>query len=252
MLTVSRDTVSIPLVKQQWTLDQLGSHVARALSEGYEPAESGRVRAVPDRRTIRYYTTLGLVDRPSEMRGRTAYYGRRHLLQLVAIKRLQGEGQSLAEVQAHIAGLDDRSLEEIAAVPETTQLAAVEAAGGGALAERTQDASALVTGRAASFWAARPPVAPPSVEARKPEAPRVPAPDKSAEALRAVGLGEGVSLLLPGGPELQAEELEALARAAAPLLAELNRLGVLHGGERGPAGRPNDGHGAQGPSRSTL
>jgi len=244
MLTVSRDSVSIPSVKQQWTLDQLGSLVAQALSQGYEPAESGRVRAVPDRRTIRYYTTLGLVDRPSEMRGRTAYYGRRHLLQLVAIKRLQGEGHSLAEAQVRLAGLDDASLEELAAVPETTQLAAVEAAGGGALAERAQDVSELVTGRAASFWAARPPVA--EVE---PEAPQGPA----AEALRAVGLGGGVSLLLPGGPELAANELAALARAAAPLLAELDRMGVLHGGERGPAGRPEDGHGArQGPDRSAT
>jgi DNA-binding transcriptional MerR regulator len=240
MLTVSCDSVSIASVKQQWKLDQLGSLVAHALSQGYEPAQSGRVRAVPDRRTIRYYTTLGLVDRPSEMRGRTAYYGRRHLLQLVAIKRLQGQGQSLREVQAHLAGLNDAALEEIAALPE---LAAVEAARGGALAERTQDVSELVTGRAASFWAARPPVA-----EVKPEAPRGPA----AEALRAIGLGEGVSLLLPGGPELAANELAALARAAAPLLAELDRMGVLHGGERGPAGRPNDGHGAAGPDRSAT
>jgi len=237
---VSCDSVSIPFVKQQWTLDQLGSHVARALSEGYEPAQSGRVRAVPDRRTIRYYTTLGLVDRPSEMRGRTAYYGRRHLLQLVAIKRLQGEGHSLAEAQARLAGLDNSSLEELAALPD---LAEVEADRGGALAARTQDVSELVTGRAASFWAARPPVAEVT-----PEAPRGP----SAEALRAIGLGEGVSLLLPGGPELAANELAALARAAAPLLAELNRMGVLHGAERGPAGRPRDGHGAQGPDRSAT
>lgn len=244
MLTVSRYSVSIPSVKQQWTLDQLGSLVAQALSQGYEPAESGRVRAVPDRRTIRYYTTLGLVDRPSEMRGRTAYYGRRHLLQLVAIKRLQAEGLTLREVQAHLAGLDDSSLAEIAALPEEPQLAAVEAARGGALAERAQDVPELVTGRAASFWAARPPVA-----EVKPEAPRGPA----AEALRAIGLGEGVSLLLPGGPELQANELAALARAAAPLLAELDRMGVLHGGERGPAGRPQSGHGAEeGPDRSAT
>lgn len=244
---MSCDSVSIAVVKQQWTLDQLGSHVARALSEGYEPAESGRVRAVPDRRTIRYYTTLGLVDRPSELRGRTAYYDRRHLLQLVAIKRLQGAGHSLREVQTRLAGLDDGVLEEIAAVPETARLASIEVRGG-ALADRTPEASELAPVRAegrAAFWAARPPVAEPAPVA---EAPVV---GPSAESLRAIGLGAGVSLLLPGGPELQAADLEALARAAEPLLAELNRMGVLQGGERGPAGRPRDGHGAtEDPDRS--
>ena len=72
-----------------WTIDELGAVVALALSVDYAGQANGRVREVPDRRTIRYYTTLGLIDRPARMRGRTALYGRRHLLQLVAIKRLQ-------------------------------------------------------------------------------------------------------------------------------------------------------------------
>ncbi len=75
---------------------------------------NGRVRDVPDRRTIRYYTTLGLIDRPAEMRGRTALYGRRHLLQLVAIKKLQARGQSLAEIQQALAGLTDKALGRVA------------------------------------------------------------------------------------------------------------------------------------------
>src|SRR5262245_45243958 len=75
-----------------WTIDELGAQVALALSVDYEGPHNSRIREVPDRRTIRYYTTLGLIDRPAEMRGRTALYGRRHLLQLVAIKRLQARG----------------------------------------------------------------------------------------------------------------------------------------------------------------
>ena len=65
---------------------ELGTLVARALSVDYPGQSNGQVRDVPDRRTIRYYTTLGLLDRPAEMRGRTALYGQRHLLQLVAVE----------------------------------------------------------------------------------------------------------------------------------------------------------------------
>src|SRR5260370_36950196 len=97
-----------------WTIEELGAEVARMLSGGTVGQPNGRTREVPDQRTIRYYTTLGLIDRPAEMRGRTALYGTKHLLQLVAIKRLQAEGLSLAEVQARLAGATPRSLRAIA------------------------------------------------------------------------------------------------------------------------------------------
>src|SRR5579872_4529428 len=100
-----------------WTLDELCSQVALALAVDYTGANNGRVRDVPDRRTIRYYTTLGLIDRPAAMRGRTALYGRRHLLQLSAIKRLQARGLALADVQARLLGLTPAALEELAALP---------------------------------------------------------------------------------------------------------------------------------------
>src|ERR1700722_789699 len=91
----------------RWTIDALGEAVTAALADGYDGPPNGRVRDVPDRRTIRYYTTLGLLDRPAEMKGRTALYGRRHLLQLVAIKQLQARGRSLAEVQQALLGQPD-------------------------------------------------------------------------------------------------------------------------------------------------
>src|SRR4051812_2515295 len=100
-----------------WTIEELGAEVALALSVGYEGAPNDRVRDIPDRRTIRYYTTLGLVDRPGEMRGRTALYGQRHLWQLVSIKRLQARGLSLAEVQRRLVGLPDTALEGLARLP---------------------------------------------------------------------------------------------------------------------------------------
>src|SRR3954447_1502268 len=98
----------------EWTIDELSAAAASALAEGYDGPPNGRVRDVPDRRTIRYYTTLGLIDRPAELRGRTALYGRRHLLQLVSIKRLQARGLALRELQEQLLGLTDAALEKIA------------------------------------------------------------------------------------------------------------------------------------------
>src|SRR5215467_3782838 len=111
-----------------WTIDELCGRVALALSVDYDGQASGRVRDVPDRRTIRFYTTLGLIDRPAALRGRTALYGRRHLLQLVAIKRLQANGLSLEEIQQHLLGLSDTVLARIAKIP--TQPAEDRKAGG--------------------------------------------------------------------------------------------------------------------------
>ena len=48
-----------------WTLDELGARVALALAVGYDGQANDRVHELPDRRTIRYYTTLGLIDRPA-------------------------------------------------------------------------------------------------------------------------------------------------------------------------------------------
>src|ERR1035438_9583665 len=100
--------------KPLWTLGELCDRVERALAVDYHGQASGRVRDVPDRRTIRYYTTLGLIDRPAAMRGRTALYGIRHVWQLTALKRLQSQGLSLAEVQERLVGRTDAALRELA------------------------------------------------------------------------------------------------------------------------------------------
>src|SRR5262249_40169079 len=78
--------------------------------------KNGQVRAIPDERTIRYYATIGLLDRPSAMRGRTALYGLRHVAQVVAIKRLQASGRSLTDIQSLLATLDDHTLARMSGV----------------------------------------------------------------------------------------------------------------------------------------
>jgi MerR HTH family regulatory protein len=98
----------------RWTLDELAERVDLALAVDYHGQPSGRVRAVPDRRAIRWYTTIGLIDRPVAHRGRTALYGPRHLLQLVAVKRLQAKGLALVAIQRELAGATDSQLAGVA------------------------------------------------------------------------------------------------------------------------------------------
>ena len=80
---------------------------------GLADSSNQRVQWVLQPRLIRYYTTLGLLDRPAEMRGRTAFYSRRHLLQVLTIKRLQQQGKSLEEVQQQLLGCTIDSMLEI-------------------------------------------------------------------------------------------------------------------------------------------
>jgi DNA-binding transcriptional MerR regulator len=97
-----------------WTIGELAEHAARALRAGAPAPVNGRVRDVPGARLIRWYMTIGLVDPPLTRRGRIAQYGRRHLLQLVAIKRLQAAGHSIAQIQAALTGATNRMLEAAA------------------------------------------------------------------------------------------------------------------------------------------
>jgi DNA-binding transcriptional MerR regulator len=102
-----------------WTLEELVRRVADALAVDEVRAPNGRIREVPDARAIRWYTTIGLLDRPAGFRGRTALYGPRHLLQAVAVKRRQAHGLALAQIQAELAGATDATLRRVARVPVT-------------------------------------------------------------------------------------------------------------------------------------
>jgi DNA-binding transcriptional MerR regulator len=185
-----------------WTIDELGERVAEALGgPGYDGVPSGRVRDVPDLRTIRYYTTLGLLDRPAAMRGRTALYAARHLLQLVAIKRLQARGLSLAAVQERVVGLSDSSLRRLAAAEAAATKADVAP-------------QAVASGsRAESFWRVQP--QPDQITAECPSMQDVP-------------LETGLVLSLAAGRTLNQDDLRVIRMAAAPLI-EILRLRGLTG-----------------------
>lgn len=173
-----------------WRIDELAERAAAALDGTAAPAASGRVTPVPDRRMLRYYTTLGLLDRP-EVRGRVAYYGRRHLLQVVAIKRLQAGGATLAQVQEALAGATTSILERIADLP-------AEPAGP----------------PARQFWRAAPA---PAADHKPPD----------ASIVGALRLAPGVTLVLDNAGPLDPHAAGEIRAAAAGLLAHLRSAGLL-------------------------
>ena len=85
-------------------------------------AEDGRTADRPDARLVWYYQSLGLVDRPLSYAGRSAVYGYRHLLQIVAVKSAQAAGASLAQLQRALTGRTTAELEAAALdEPEVAQ-----------------------------------------------------------------------------------------------------------------------------------
>ncbi len=209
-------------MKQQtdtlWTLIELSQQVRDALAADPLAPPNGRIRAVPDSRTIRYYTTIGLIDRPAAMRGRTAFYSERHLQQLVAIKRLQAQGLSLAEVQKTLAGIPDEELATLAGLPPASPTPARTVREGFWRAELPEDTVAM----AAS--------ASPTISHHAAEAKALPAPPDilSADLYHGLVLAPGVTLLLQGGAAPSPDDIRDLQHAAEPLLVLLRQRGLNH------------------------
>jgi DNA-binding transcriptional MerR regulator len=207
------------------TIEELSARVAEALSVDYEGVPSSRVRDVPDLRTIRYYTTLGLLDRPAAMRGRTALYGSRHVLQLVAIKRLQAHGLSLAAVQDRMLGASDGVLRRIAAAPGLKRRR-VEPPG---LKPDLEPAAS----RGDSFWCL--PAKASDDIAVDNGFPRSPDHPENAEILRQVAraefqttaLGDGLLLSFTSRRDVDEEDLRSIRTAAASLIEVLKLRGLI-------------------------
>jgi hypothetical protein len=204
-----------------WTLDELVRRVAVGLADpAYPGAPNGRVRDLPDRRVVRWYTTTGLVDRPA-MQGRTALYGTRHLLQIVAVKRRQAEGRSLAEIQAELAGATDDTLRRVAAVPD--EVIAAEPT-------HPEQLPAPARPSRSRFWAEPPAPAPPVASGKGAD---------SVTRLTAVSLPGGALLMLPARPGQSGrpdeDDIHAIQTAARPLLEILAERGLLSHDEWSPS-----------------
>jgi len=163
--------------RHPWTLDELSARVRAALeSSGLDHQRNGQVSEVPNARTIRYYATIGLIDRP-QLFGRTAMYGARHLEQIVAIKRLQLEGLPLASIQERLDKLDDAALQTLAALPDVATATLQMRAGD--VADSVGDAGEVgpvqksePSRRERAFWGSAPePVPAPAAPAAKAKLP---------------------------------------------------------------------------------
>lgn len=194
-----------------WTIDELAERTAEALASEGVRAPNGRISPLPARRVIRWYATIGLLDRPLRTGGRVARYGERHLLQLVAVKRRQAEGYPLAAIQAELAGATDATLRRVAGLPAgpTPTPAPSPAApaqpdgGGGRQFWRTTSAVPATIAAADTTPTAAGPVAP----------------------IYPVPLHPAATLTLPRPPD--ADDLTAIHAAARPLLDLLVARGLL-------------------------
>jgi DNA-binding transcriptional MerR regulator len=181
------------------TLPEFAAVAARAVQASGAVPDNRQAKPIPAERMVRYYTARGLLPRPGT-RGRALTYGRTHLIRLVAVKRLQGQGLSLDEIAQRLEGMSQAELESLAAIPPSAMPADLG---------DPEPASAPVPSRAAGrFWQTAPQLA---------LAPAVAATPAAATELRAVRLSDSVTLLIDGQNALL-PSLDALRRAAVPLL----------------------------------
>jgi DNA-binding transcriptional MerR regulator len=228
-------------VTETWTLPELVAEAATRL-EALPAPKNGQVRAVPDERTIRYYGTIGLLDRPASMRGRTALYNRRHLAQVVAIKRMQGAGRSLAEIQALWPTLDDTTLARMSGVhvgaAATTTTTKAKAAARKEFWKRDAEPEPqrYPLPVPAAGWPSRTGISvePPPPESPLPE-PQLPpqrlAPPNPPATTLTIPLAAGAAITIAVGDDgalsLSPADVRALRAAAAPLVTELARRGLI-------------------------
>ena len=93
-----------------WNARGLAAHVTALVdAAGLRPTNAS-ARAAPSARAVRFYVSNGLLDRP-EGTGTAATYGYRHLLQLLAIKIRQREGQTLESIKREMREVSGDSLE---------------------------------------------------------------------------------------------------------------------------------------------
>lgn len=93
--------------------ETLISHLGELLPWLAGAQERYKVTEVPTLRTLRFYMSQGVLDRPVGYEGRNALYGYRHLLQVVVIKVLQANHLPLRKIRDMLQGLSNENLERL-------------------------------------------------------------------------------------------------------------------------------------------
>jgi DNA-binding transcriptional MerR regulator len=93
-----------------WNARGLAAHATALVDAAGMRPTNASARASLSARAIRFYVANGLLDHP-EGAGTAATYHYRHLLQLLAIKIRQREGQTLTRIRAELADVTGDALE---------------------------------------------------------------------------------------------------------------------------------------------
>lgn len=100
------------LTAARWTLDELVETANRLLPDHLPDApREGRFRDEVNARLVRHYATQRLLDEP-EREGREARYSYRHLLQLLALRKLMAQGYGTTAL-ADLTARTDTELESL-------------------------------------------------------------------------------------------------------------------------------------------
>lgn len=94
-----------------WNARGLAAHATALVDAAGMRPTNASARATPSARAVRFYVAHGLLDHPMG-RGTAATYHYRHLLQLLAIKIRQREGQTLDAIKGELAGATGDALEK--------------------------------------------------------------------------------------------------------------------------------------------
>jgi DNA-binding transcriptional MerR regulator len=98
-----------------WNARGLAAHATALVDAAGMRPTNASARAALSARAIRFYVANGLLDHPDGA-GTAATYNYRHLLQLLAIKIRQREGQTLARIRKEMAEFTGDALERRIAV----------------------------------------------------------------------------------------------------------------------------------------
>ena len=89
--------------------------LASALCATLPKPSDGRISGQIDVRLVRYYQSAGLLESPLRYEGRSAVYGRQHVVDLVCVRALQARGLGLGQIQAAMAAMPGAERAEAAA-----------------------------------------------------------------------------------------------------------------------------------------
>ena len=94
-----------------WNARGLAAHATALVDAAGMRPTNASARAALSARAVRFYVANGLLDHP-EGKGTAATYHYRHLLQLLAIKVRQREGQTLDTIRTEMVGVTGDQMEK--------------------------------------------------------------------------------------------------------------------------------------------